>query len=241
MSRLWDFVQGHQQLDPVELQAALDEEMQQKDHDWRTRRLILECRAALSKKRVRGPKFPSIPMRIGVWMKADTIKEFLRQVGRELTAPCRVVIGGSSALILLNLLQRSTEDIDLVDEVAEPLRALRTQLQKLKDRYGLVLAHFQSHYLPDEWESRLTSCGTFGRLEVWLVDPHDIFIGKVFSRRDKDLDDLRALRPLMDHDRLRARLAYTASLMADPKLLESADKNWYIVFGEDLPAIPATE
>lgn len=235
MSRLWDFVQGHQQLDRIELQAALDEEMQQKEHDWRTRRLIMECRAALQKKRVAKPKFPSLPMRIGVWMKADTIKEFLRQVGREILSPSRVIIGGSSALILLNLLQRSTEDIDLVDEVPEPLRSLRGQLAKLKERYGLTLAHFQSHYLPDGWENRLSSSGTFGRLEVWLVDPQDIFVGKVFSRRDKDLDDLRALRPLLNYDRLRARLTSSARLMSDPKLLEAAEKNWYIVFGEELP------
>ncbi len=240
MSRLWDFVQGHQQLDPIELQAALDEEMQQKNHDWRTRRLIKECRAALAKKLVREPKFPSLAWRIRSVTKRETILDLLRQLGRETPVSCKLVIGGSSALILQNLLQRSTEDIDLVDEIPEPLRAMRTELARLQQRYGLMLAHFQSHYLPEGWESRLSSLGSYGRLEIWLVDPQDIFIGKVFSRRDKDLDDLRALRAHLDHASLRSRLATAAKLYSDPKLLEAAEKNWYIVFGEDLPT-PATE
>ena len=240
MSRLWDFVQGHQQLDPVELQAALDEEMLQKDHDWRTRRLIKECRAALAKKLVREPKFPSLPLRIGVWTKVENIHKYLRELDHGLTSPCRMMVGGASALILHGLLQRGTEDIDLVDEIPEPLRRLRKLIDDLKSEYGLLLAHFQSHYLPDNWRSRLSSYGSFRRLEVWLVDPLDIFVCKVFSKRLKDRSDLRALQPHFSMDSVRQRFLASEKLRSDPQLLEAAEKNWYIVFGEDLPT-PATE
>jgi hypothetical protein len=240
MSRLWEYVQGHQQLDPDELRVALEEEKLQTGQDWRTRRLILECWAALSLKRVREPKFPSLPWRIRPMTKVESIKDLLRQVGREINTSCRIIVGGSSALILLNLLHRSTEAIDIVDEVPEPLRALRGQLDKLRNRYGLMLAHFQSHYLPDGWNDRISSFGSFGRLEVWLIDPIDIFVGKVFSRRDKDLDDLRALRAHLEFESVKARLSRAHKLFGDTKLREAAEKNWYIVFGEDLPT-QATE
>jgi hypothetical protein len=77
--------------------------------------------------------------------------------------------------------------------------------------------------------------GAFGRIEVWLVDPVDIFVGKVFSRRLKDRDDLRALSKRLSKDSILTRLPAAASLAVDAKLTEAARKNWYVVYGEGLP------
>src|SRR5687768_16175766 len=97
------------------------------------------------------------------------------------------------ALILGERLTRRTEDIDVVDELPEVVRAERELLDGFTARYGLRVAHFQSHYLPMGWEARVRSLGRFGQLDVFLVDELDIAVGKLFSAREKDRDDLRVL------------------------------------------------
>jgi hypothetical protein len=76
----------------------------------------------------------------------------------------------------------------------------------------------------------------FGKLRVYLVDVVDIFLGKLFSKRAKDLDDLRMLAPQLDKSVLIQRLKdTTAALQKDPNLLGFAQKSWSIIFGEALP------
>ena len=125
----------------------------------------------------------------------ETIRQLLRELGTLASRPTRIDVGGSGALILLGNLSRSTDDIDIVDEVPPELRAQHDAMEQLASRYGLRLAHFQSHYLPAGWIDRVRSLGRFGNLEVFLVDPLDIFVGKLFSAREEDRDDLRALAP----------------------------------------------
>jgi hypothetical protein len=56
-------------------------------------------------------------------------------------------------------------------------------------------------------------------------------------QREKDRDDLRAIAPQLDRDTFIRRIRETTgSFRADPKLLASAEKNWFILFGEPLPA-----
>ena len=50
-------------------------------------------------------------------MKKSTIVQYLRELGTRLQQSTKLVVGGSSALILQDLLSRSTEEIDVVDEV----------------------------------------------------------------------------------------------------------------------------
>ncbi|MDB5295563.1 MAG: hypothetical protein JWO31_1546, partial [Phycisphaerales bacterium] len=119
------------------------------------------------------------------------------------------------------------------------LRADHALLRRLSDRFGLHLTHFQSRYLPDGWSSRVRSLGRFGRIDVFLVDPYDILLGKLFSAREKDQDDLRAVAATIDKGALADRLAAAGgSLLAVPKLAEHARQNWYVVYGEPLPAAP---
>ena len=80
------------------------------------------------------------------------------------------------------------------------------------------------------------SVGVFGKLQVFAVDAYDVFVGKLFSARDKDRDDLRALKPRLDHETLiRCVRETTASLRSDARLTDAAGKNWFILFGEQLP------
>ena len=131
---------------------------------------------------------------------------------------------------------RPTEDIDIVDEVPVDLRSQHELLKSLSDVFSLQLIQFQSHYLPSGWHSRLRSFGKFGQLDVALVDSYDIFLSKLFSSRDKDLKDLRMLKPQLDPARLTELfLDTTTSLRTEPKLRKNAQDNWYILYGQPLP------
>lgn len=168
--------------------------------------------------------------------RRQDVEQYLREIGTRLTNPTTVYVGGSGSLILSGKLSRRTDDVDVVDEVPQSIRNEHELLGQLRNRYGLSLNHFQSHYLPDGWQSRASSLGRFGKLDVFLVDPIDIFVGKLFSNRTKDLDDLRVLAPQLDAMLITDRLRSSAGrLYADAKLWASAERNWYVVFGDELP------
>ncbi len=168
---------------------------------------------------------------------AKTILAFLRDLGSECDEPAKLEVGGSSALILSNLLRRGTEDIDVVNQVPGSVRTKHDLLNRLSLNYGLMLTHFQSHYLPGGFENRLHYFDRFRLLDVYLVDALDIFVGKLCSRREKDMNDLRMLEPHFKRDEIVDRIKSSAApLFAEPKFRENAEKNWYILFGDKLPA-----
>jgi hypothetical protein len=47
--------------------------------------------------------------------------------------------------------------------------------------------------------------GRFGNFDVNVVDPYDIFLGRLFCSREKDRDDLRVLGRELERDGLTAR------------------------------------
>ena len=109
-------------------------------------------------------------------------------------------------MILTGYLSCATTDIDIVNEVPPEIRNQRELLAEIEKRYGLMLTHFQSHYLPSGWEKRLHDLGSFSSLQIYALDVYDIFLGKLFSKRDKDLDDLRAIEPKIDKVQLTKQL-----------------------------------
>jgi hypothetical protein len=165
----------------------------------------------------------------------ETVRLYLRDLAAHVHTPTELNIGGAIALILPGRLERATQDIDIVDEVPAELREHHRLLDSLNRRYRLNLTHFRSPYLPAGWKERRHSIGTFGLLHVYLVDEYDIFLGKLFSRREKDRDDLRMLLPGMDRDRLRRQLADTCGgLLFDAGLRAAAEANWYVLTGDPL-------
>ncbi len=71
----------------------------------------------------------------------------------------------------------------------------------------------------------------------FLVDVYDVLLSKLFSDRNKDLDDLRAAALRVDKQTLESRLRRCGGpLLGEPQLAQSAWRNWYIVYGEPLPA-----
>lgn len=259
---LWTLVLGRPEVDPDDLAAAIAAEAVKPQPDFRTCLLIRDglealrgywgaelLRAWLEASSARAaiedlltedlgaPGFPTLADRIMQKTSPELIRQFLRDLGSRLPGQTCLVLGGSSALILQGYLNRQTEDIDVVDEVPGSIRSQHQLLDELRRDYGLLLAHFQSHYLPTGWERRIHSLGDFGSLQIHLVDVYDIFLGKLFSKRRKDLGDLRVVLPQLDRAILVRRLQETTtSWRAETALREQAATNWYILFGEELPA-----
>src|SRR5262249_7500329 len=259
---LWSLVWGNPQVDPGDLAGAIHAQVGREPLDYRTRLLIRDSVEALKKywgaQRLeawlaqcpwRGkieaicqesfdePGFPSLSRRLMEKTNPEDVRQFLRELGTRLHRPVRLCVGGSVALILPEYISRSTEDIDVVDELPAEIRAQQRFLDQLTERFGLHLGHFQSHYLPKGWEERLHYLDAFGQLQVYLVDVHDVFLSKLFSVRTKDRDDLRMLAPQLSKETLIRRLKETtASFMSEASLRQRAADNWYIVYGEPLPS-----
>lgn len=260
---LWSLALDHQEVDPADLAQAIEEQILSGDLDFRSRLLIRDSidalRAQWSEDRF-NQWLANSPIRKGIeciWRdeelgspgfrylrshvveitRPETIRQFLRELGWHVHKPTRIDVGGSIALIMKDFLARRTEDMDVVDEVPADLRNQHKLLHELKERYGLELAHFQRHYLPKGWENRLHYLDAFGALRVYLVDAHDVFLSKLFSKRTKDLDDLRFVSRHLDKAVLARKLTENCSaLLSEQDLRQYAEKNWYIVYGEPLPA-----
>jgi hypothetical protein len=184
--------------------------------------------------------FSTLERRVMDVVQPERIEALLRNVAKYISKPTRIVIGGSAALILAGRLSRATDDVDVVDEVPAELRDQHQVLDDLIDVYQLRLAHFQSHYLPSGWENRIHSIGIWGNLTAFAVDAIDIFVGKLFSVRKKDRSDLVVLLKVLDRDVIRHRAREsTTVLRSDPRLLDAAQENWFILFGEQLPDLSA--
>ena len=252
MSRIW--------IDPTEFAAAIAEQAGRGDLDFRTRLLIRDGLDALDRAwgprrvedwihrspqrerlvAIRGeqlgpPRFPYLDQQLMEATTPDVIRQFLRELGTLITEPAHLAIGGSAALILRSQLSRYTQDIDVVDEVPSAIRSQHDALKRLSQRYRLQLAHFQSHYLPTDWEQRQTYFDTFGPIKAYLVDSYDVLTSKLMSNREKDRDDLRALAGALDKPMLLRRLTEScARLLSEPELRAHAERNWHILYGEQL-------
>ncbi len=257
---LWSLVRGTPQVDPAKLLAAIETEARRSPHDFRTRLLLRDSYRALEHRwgiekitsqfsadalailqpilieELGEPGFPTLERRLMEQTNPETILQFLRELSTNIRDPLRLEIGGSSALILAGVLSRATEDIDIADQVPGAIAAQHDLLAKLASQYGLQLTHFQSHYLPTDWHKRIRLLDRFRTLDVYLVDTCDIFVGKLFSAREKDRADLRILKQKLDKTQIVDRLHSAAQkLAAEPALRQQAQKNWYILYGQPLP------
>ena len=168
-------------------------------------------------------------------MNAAFFDRIFRKIGERLRNDVTIPVGGSTSLILQGMLLRTTEDIDIVDEVPAEIRNEHAFLEALQRDSKIMIAHFQRHYLPMRWENRTHWYGLFGSLMVTLVDAHDIFLSKLFSIREKDMLDMELILPQLDKQVILERLINDcASLITNESYRDRATKNWYILTGERL-------
>lgn len=258
---LWGLTKGQPYIDAALLPRAIEEQVRSGDLDYRTRLLIRDSvealrsfwgeprvRAWLEKSPVRTEieaicaeeydkvGFPSLGRRLVQPVEPDVIRRFLRDLGSHVRRSVRVYVGGSAVLILGGYLRRPTDDVDVVDEVPAEIREQHHLKDELAQTYGLHLAHFQQHYLPMGWQHRAHYLETFGNLQVYLLDVHDVFLSKLFSIRSKDKTDLHVLFPQLEKETLAQGLRdHCQSMLAAPDLRQRAEQNWYILTGESLP------
>lgn len=263
VDHLWSVVRLTPSVDATALARAVEEALGTSPLDYRTQLLVRDAVTALeaywgaerfrawlrgvpNRERIEEARrtgddlnevgFPSLERRLMDAVTPETVEAFLRELSLHVNRPTRLVVGGSIALILAGHVSRHTDDVDIVDEVPAEIREQHDLLGQLADRYGLQITHFQSHYLNAGWEQRIRSAGAFGNLHVYAVDPYDVFVGKLFSVRPKDRDDLRVLSRRLDRETIVRRLQETArALRADARLAQAAADNWFVVFGETLP------
>src|SRR6266404_7474895 len=162
---LWGLVQTRQQIDPSDLTVAMEQQVSSGDLDYRTRVLIRDSAKALKnywgRKRFaawlarsrfgkdidlicQGPwdddrGFASLERRVMDVTRPETVRQFLNDLGNKIRKPLRIEIRGSIALIMLGLLSRKTEDVDVVDEVPAELRSQHELLHHLKEVHFLEL------------------------------------------------------------------------------------------------------
>ena len=110
----------------------------------------------------------------------------------------RMVIGGGSALILLETITRATHDIDALDVSPEIVDLL--EKYDINTRVGTFINNF-----PYNYDERLVPVRLDGRrIDFYTASLEDIVIAKLYSGRATDIQDIidpRVLREI-DWDRL---------------------------------------
>lgn len=258
---LWNLVRGRPQIDPNDLADAVAHQAAEEPLDYRTRLLIRDSVDALkgfwggsrverwlteipAHERIEAicaenfdeVGFPSIRKRLMDKTDPETIRQYFQQLGFELRQPVKISVGGGCALILPGYVSRFTEDIDVVGEVPADIRAKYQLLDELEKLHGLHMGHVQPHYFPQGWQDRVHAFGVYNYLQVSLVDVYDVFLSKLFSARMKDMADLKVLLPQLQKETVVSRFVTTCKdFLTAPRLKEIAEKNWKILFGEELP------
>ncbi len=267
VDRLWSLVYAQAQIDPTRLANAMEEVIRSTpavELDQRTRKLLSSALDALRAHRDQGylrrlseemrlvidelfidplsfvdRGFHGLGKRLIPETQKKTLENVLRLIDEAMRDELQIYIAGSGALLLQDSMRWNTEDIDIVNEVPSVIRNNHALLENIAARYQIQIGHVQSHYLPEGWETRANSFGDFRKLIVFVVDPLDIFIGKLFSKRMKDQLHLDQLVKQFDRDSIHARFVESAhKLMSDEFSRPNAEKNWYVLFGEKLPDVP---
>jgi hypothetical protein len=259
---LWTLARLRPYVDPHDLTIAIERQIAAKDLDYRSRLLIRDSIDAL--KGYWGPEkfaawydqtpmrgeiegicgeefdkvgFPSMRKRVMDRTTPEQIRNYLERLGQKFRKKTVIEIAGSCALILIDLLDRGTEDIDIVDEVPKEIRDRPDITDELQGLFFLHLGHVQRHYFPAGWQERTHFFDRYDRLTVRLVDKHDVFLSKLFSARVKDKIDLRELVDKVTKETLVDLLKRCCGgFLSDERLKQLATDNWHLLYKEDLPS-----
>jgi hypothetical protein len=264
----WQLVWGQPHIDSATLVAAIEAELQQNLHpDYRTRLLVrdamkairsfwgarkfarwlnssqvAECIRAILDEPLAEEGFPYIRRRLVNSIQSAQIEQIFTLLGQAVHERIEVYVAGSIPTLIKGLTARPTEDIDIVDEVPSEIRKQKAVLRKIQTDYGLNLGHVQSRYLPSGWQDRRQFLGDFGGLRVYLVDPYDIFVSKLSSKKEKHKDDLRVLATKLDKEIAKGRLLRDGqAFLTDPRQRPQIEENWRFIFQEPLFLERATE
>ncbi|MBL8078900.1 MAG: nucleotidyl transferase AbiEii/AbiGii toxin family protein [Anaerolineales bacterium] len=119
------------------------------------------------------------------------IHSILHTLGEHISTSTRLYLIGGSALALLGS-QRLTIDIDFIGDDISPSEAHKSILQTAKELKIFLepVALEKFIPLPHGSDKRNIRIGQFGKLEIFVADPHSIALSKLDRGFDTDLDDI---------------------------------------------------
>ena len=142
----------------------------------------------------------------------------LQALGQRVRGRTEVVLGGAGALILTGQLDRVTDDGDVLrssPDIGQLQADIRAVAETLDLPPGWLNGSIQSYtdVLPPDYEVRLMSLPTWGKLHVAVIHRKDVIVMKLFAGRPRDITDVIALAPSVDElDFVRTQLPRLAHL-----------------------------
>ncbi|MCI0589618.1 MAG: hypothetical protein L0323_22615 [Planctomycetes bacterium] len=133
------------------------------------------------------------------------IREFLRALGGEAKAPCRLYLTGGATAVLLGWRETTVDvDVKFVPEAGEVFDAIPRLKESL--RINVELAS-PSDFIPPlpGWEDRSRFEKQEGRLAVYHYDFYSQALAKLEREHEQDLEDVREM--------IRRRLVEPAKLL----------------------------
>jgi hypothetical protein len=257
----WELVWGQPYIDADRLSLAMKRELLHRETmDFRTRLLIRDSVRALEsfwgKKRFfkwlkeshveskvqkilhedfGEEGFHNIGSRLVANIKKAQLEQIFDILSRNLHSPVEVYIAGAITTLMAGLTARPTDGIDFVDDIPSEIRSNRDSIDQIASKYGFMLGHLQSHYLPTNWQARRQFVGDFGKLRVYFVDPYDIFVSKLASKKEKHIEDLRVLAEKLDKNEIKKRLILDGKVFLENQFDRATiEENWHFIFREFL-------
>ncbi len=114
------------------------------------------------------------------------------------------IVCGGSAMILMNLSERPTLDVDMmapeIDNVLKKASLYVADQLGLRDDWLNSSAQAFRDYLPSEWESRKVHVYSGKSLQVYSLCRADLLILKIFAEieRETDIQDIISISPSVD-------------------------------------------
>lgn len=142
-------------------------------------------------------------------MNTSTVERALRRLGEvlEYHRDIEILLVGGAAGMVTGVLapNRVTTDCDVMVYIPpEAMSAVELAAGEVADEMSLSPRWLNSDVqlrldsLPDGWEQRKITVGTFGRLRVSAASRPDLIAMKVLAGRDQDIEDLQAMRVRQD-------------------------------------------
>ncbi len=157
------------------------------------------------------------------------IERFLRELGKRVRRPARVVLTGGASMILRRL-REETVDIDLSYTVApEDDTRFASAIRDLKDDLSINVELSEPGLfmpMPGGREGRLAYFGRYEDVDVLLDDPNAIALSKLQRAHRRDVNDVRLLAEakLVDLAELEAKAREVAAAPTKAGLRVNLDR-----------------